>query len=101
MQPQRQLHVAQPQARAGLVLSLHVLPASRAERDFRATADILGSPMSQEISYHMTSNEFRQWGHAVIDWIAEYQKRVEALPVLAQTAPGQIRLQLPAAPPQK
>lgn len=57
--------------------------------------------MSQEISYHMTSNEFRQWGHAVVDWIADYQKRVEALPVLAQTAPGQIRSLLPASPPQK
>jgi aromatic-L-amino-acid decarboxylase len=57
--------------------------------------------MSQEIGYHMSSNEFRQWGHAIVDWIADYQQRVEALPVLAQTAPGQLRALLPAGPPQK
>ena len=57
--------------------------------------------MSHEISYHMSSNEFRQWGHAIVDWIADYQKRVEALPVLAQIAPGQIRAFLPADPPQQ
>ena len=57
--------------------------------------------MSHENSYHMSSNEFRQWGHAIVDWIADYQKRVEALPVLAQIAPGQIRAFLPADPPQQ
>ena len=33
--------------------------------------------MSDEKSFHMTPDEFRRHGHAVIDWIADYQARVE------------------------
>src|SRR5262245_34559379 len=55
--------------------------------------------MSEETSFHMTPEEFRRWGHAVVDWIAEYQNRVETLPVLAQIEPGQVRASLPAEPP--
>jgi len=47
----------------------------------------------------MSSEEFRRWGHAVIDWIADYQKNVERYPVLSQVKPGEIRAQLPAEPP--
>ncbi len=47
----------------------------------------------------MTPEEFRRWGHAVIDWIAEYQKSVEGLPVLSRAKPGEIRASLPPAPP--
>ena len=47
----------------------------------------------------MTPEDFRRWGHAVGDWIAEYQQRVESLPVLSQVQPGQIRAGLPATPP--
>ena len=49
----------------------------------------------------MTPEEFRRWGHEVVDWLAEYQKKVEFLPVLAQLQPGQIRASLPAEPPVK
>jgi aromatic-L-amino-acid/L-tryptophan decarboxylase len=55
--------------------------------------------MSDEKSFHMTTDEFRRYGHAVVDWIADYQSRVESLPVLSQVKPGQIRASLPAAPP--
>jgi aromatic-L-amino-acid decarboxylase len=55
--------------------------------------------MSDEKSFHMTTDEFRRYGHAVVDWIADYQSRVESLPVLSQIKPGQIRASLPAAPP--
>jgi aromatic-L-amino-acid decarboxylase len=48
----------------------------------------------------MTPEEFRRWGHAVIDWLAEYRGRVEDLPVLSQVSPGDIRAALPAAAPQ-
>jgi aromatic-L-amino-acid decarboxylase len=48
---------------------------------------------------HMSPEEFRRHGHAVIDWLADYAKRVEDLPVLSQVAPGQVRAQLPAAAP--
>ena len=52
-------------------------------------------------SFHMTPEEFRRHGHAVVDWIADYQARVESLPVLSQVRPGEIRAQLPANPPLK
>lgn len=52
-------------------------------------------------SYHMAPDAFRQHGHAVVDWIADYLERVESYPVLAQVAPGQIRASLPPAPPAR
>ena len=55
--------------------------------------------MSDEKSFHMTPDEFRRYGHAVVDWIADYQSRVESFPVLSQMKPGQVRASLPADPP--
>ena len=52
--------------------------------------------MSDEKSFHMTPDEFRRHGHAVVDWIADYQSRVESFPVLSQVKPGEIRASLPA-----
>jgi aromatic-L-amino-acid decarboxylase len=57
--------------------------------------------MSNEKSFHMTPDEFRRYGHAVVDWIADYQSRVESFPVLSQVKAGEIRASLPAAPPAK
>jgi len=53
----------------------------------------------QEKSFHMTPDEFRRHGHAVVDWIADYQSRIESFPVLSQVKPGQIRASLPVNPP--
>jgi len=55
--------------------------------------------VSQEKSLHMTPEEFRRYGHAVVDWIADYQSRIESFPVLSQAKPGQIRASLPPNPP--
>src|SRR5579862_1303347 len=55
--------------------------------------------VSDEKSFHMTPDEFRRYGHAVVDWIADYQSRIESFPVLAQVKPGQIRASLPPDPP--
>jgi aromatic-L-amino-acid decarboxylase len=55
--------------------------------------------MSEEKNFHMTPEEFRLYGRAVVDWIADYYQRVESLPVLAQVEPGQIRASLPSEPP--
>ncbi len=52
-------------------------------------------------SYHMTPDEFRRHGRAVIDWIADYMERVESYPVLSRVQPGEIRAGLPAEPPQQ
>ena len=57
--------------------------------------------MPAEPDYHMTPDEFRRWGRAVVDWIADYQERVETLPVLSQVEPGQILAALPEAPPEQ
>lgn len=47
----------------------------------------------------MTPDEFRKAGHRIIDWIADYRATVGSRPVMAATAPGDIKSQLPAAPP--
>ena len=48
---------------------------------------------------HMTPEEFRRHGRAVVDWIADYMERVETFPVLSRVAPGEIRAKIPAEPP--
>ena len=53
-----------------------------------------------ERSPHMTSQQFRDTGKRLIDWIADYYDQVERYPVLAQVVPGQIRKSLPPDPPQ-
>ena len=57
--------------------------------------------MSDATSFHMTSDEFRRWGHAVVDWLAAYQERVASLPVQSSVQPGEIRAKLPPQPPQQ
>ena len=57
--------------------------------------------MSDEKSFHMTPDEFRRHGHAVVDWIADYYARIESYPVLSRAKPGQIRASLPANPPAR
>src|SRR6266481_9539820 len=49
----------------------------------------------------MSAAEFRRFGHEIVDWIANYFERIEDLPVLAQIEPGDLKAQLPAAPPDQ
>ena len=56
--------------------------------------------MEDRDSYHMTPEEFRRHGREVVDWIADYMENVEQYPVLSQAQPGDVRKQLPEAPPQ-
>jgi len=57
--------------------------------------------VSEEKNFHMSREDFRRHGHAMVDWIADYYARVESLPVLSRVEPGQIRASLPAHPPAK
>ena len=57
--------------------------------------------MPDEESFHMSTDDFRRYGHAVIDWIADYYIRIESFPVLSQVEPGTIRAQLPPQAPKK
>ncbi len=47
----------------------------------------------------MEPEAFRAYAHQVVDWIADYLSNAESYPVLAQTAPGDIRRVLPAQAP--
>jgi len=47
----------------------------------------------------MTPQQFREYGRAVVDWVADYYERIETLPVLSRANPGDIRKSLPAEAP--
>lgn len=51
----------------------------------------------------MNIEEFRRFGHELIDWIADYRARVQAgeFPVMSKAVPGALRAQLPASAPQE
>ena len=49
----------------------------------------------------MPAEEFRRYGHELIDWIANYFEHIEDLPVLAQMEPGDLKAQLPSSPPEQ
>jgi aromatic-L-amino-acid decarboxylase len=47
----------------------------------------------------MTPDEFREHGHAMVEFVARYLERVEDLPVYGPATPGSTRALLPAEPP--
>jgi len=47
----------------------------------------------------MTTDEFRAFGHKLIDWIADYRETIASRPVRSATEPGEIRASLPHEPP--
>ena len=48
----------------------------------------------------MDPEAFRQLGHQLIDWIADYRAKIAEFPVMAQVKPGEVRAQLPDSPPE-
>ena len=48
----------------------------------------------------MSPEEFRRYGHRIIDWIADYLAETEKWPVLPRCLPGDTKAQLPRHPPQ-
>ena len=49
----------------------------------------------------MTPEEFRQQGHKLVDWVADFRANIAQHPVMAQVQPGDIKAQLPSTPPQQ
>ena len=47
----------------------------------------------------MKESEFRRFGHELIDWIADYFENIDERPVLPNMEPGDLKAQLPSAPP--
>ncbi|MGH7513229.1 MAG: pyridoxal phosphate-dependent decarboxylase family protein [Gemmatimonadales bacterium] len=47
----------------------------------------------------MHPDEFRRHAHVLVDWMADYLRDVGTLPVTPAVAPGDIRRQVPDAPP--
>ncbi|MFO0975318.1 MAG: pyridoxal-dependent decarboxylase [Planctomycetaceae bacterium] len=47
----------------------------------------------------MTPEEFRRYGHQIIDWIADYRSSLHTRPVMAQTKPGEVRSKIAPSPP--
>jgi len=48
----------------------------------------------------MNSNDFREYGRQLIDWIADYLDHPERYPVLSRVKPGEVKGRLPAQPPE-
>ncbi len=48
----------------------------------------------------MPKDEFRKYGHQIVDWIADYFENMEELPVLSQIKPNSLKSRLPNAAPQ-
>jgi aromatic-L-amino-acid decarboxylase len=49
----------------------------------------------------MSPDEFRRYGHDLVEWIAGYYERIEDFPVLAQVQPGWLKGNLPRTAPEK
>jgi aromatic-L-amino-acid decarboxylase len=50
--------------------------------------------------FHMSPEEFRRHGHALIDWVADYLATVGERPVRSTVAPGEVRAGIPASAPE-
>ncbi|MFN7117231.1 MAG: pyridoxal phosphate-dependent decarboxylase family protein [Saprospiraceae bacterium] len=49
----------------------------------------------------MTTAEFRQYAHQLVDWMADYMENKEIYPVKPNVRPGDIKAQLPQAAPEQ
>src|SRR5271163_1852237 len=49
----------------------------------------------------MTPEEFRTYGHQLIDWLADYRTTLADRPVMSQVQPREVTAQLPATPPDQ
>ena len=57
------------------------------------------TPHNRSLLGDMSPDEFREYGHRLVEWIAGYLATAERYPVLSRLAPGEFAASLPAAPP--
>ena len=57
--------------------------------------------MTESRDFHMSWDDFDRNGQALLDWLIEYHRKLEQLPVKSQVSPGHIRAALPEEPPAK
>jgi aromatic-L-amino-acid decarboxylase len=50
---------------------------------------------------HLEAEDFRQLGHRMVDWIADYWGRLESFPVRSRAEPGEVAARLPLHPPEE
>jgi aromatic-L-amino-acid decarboxylase len=55
----------------------------------------------QQADWQAYIEDFQRAGHETVDWIARYLNNVADMPVLAQTAPGQLLDALPSSAPER
>jgi len=56
---------------------------------------------AEESLHIMTPDEFRRFGHQLVDWIADYRDGLSKRPVMEPVEPGAIKAALPAIPPEQ
>ena len=49
----------------------------------------------------MDHQQFRKYGHELIDWLADYMDNVESYPVVSTVEPGEIKSGIPPSPPSE
>ena len=49
----------------------------------------------------MDHQQFRKYGHELIDWLADYMDNVESYPVVSTVRPGEIKSRIPPSPPSE
>ena len=52
-----------------------------------------------EFSGDMPKEDFRRFGHEIVDWLADYFDRIDEFPVLSQAEPGWLKGELPLSAP--
>ncbi len=57
--------------------------------------------MDDDAIPHLSPDDFRRHGHALVDWIADYLAGVGDRPVLSTVAPGEIRARIPPTAPER
>ncbi len=57
--------------------------------------------ISDQPTGDMPTEEFRRYGHQLVDWIAGYFENIGEYPVLSQVEPNWLKGQIPQSPPQE